>query len=692
MDDRAARPSLKRRWLFVVAVAVTLVAGVALGEWLGWPFLAAPLQHWLTDTLKRPVLVSTDSYPNESPAGAFAIRFVGGVRLHVPQFEIAAPAWSAASYMVRARDVSLELRYVDLWRAYQGQPLRIHRLQARMLDGNLERLADGRASWQFRPTTAEPVLVPIFDYLQVPTATLRYRDELFATDVNARVSLVEDSSLGLVPAIPVDPAESAANSSANGLQATATGRYRDQALKLDMKTSGFMPWLAEDVPAPVPLTLNATVGRASLRFEGGIVEPRHLTGINGHFSLNGKSLAAVGGLFGVTLPTTAEFRSDGVVVKHGGVWNVLVDDATVGASRLNGAFTYDADRSVPLLSGWLGGNLLSLADLGPALGTIPATTPQIAPRRGSGRVLPDRPFDLAALHAMDADVLIDIGQVDLNTHYLQPLQALRGHLKLAGGVLTLSELDARTGQGRLTGDLRLHGRESQALWKADLRWDDIHLESWIRQAARAHGLPPFVSGRLYGRLLVEGQGRSTAEILASLKGHVRTDLRDGEVSHLVLEAAGLDVAQGVAVFLKGDDILNVQCAVADLVVMDGVVRPNVMVLDTSDTAIRIDGSLSLASEALNVVAVVMPKDASPLTLRTPLKVGGTFGNPDVSLERGPLGLRLVISLVLVQVAPLVAVFVPLIDPGDPEAAKRDLARCRELMPRQGKRAVGASVR
>jgi len=681
-----------RRWRFAVVVPATLVAGFALGEWLGWPFLASPLQNQFAKTLERQVHLITTADPNKSGSQTFSVRFVGGVRFYAPQLEISAPVWSRAPHMVLARDVSLELRYADLWRAFRGHPLRIHRLQAGMLDGHLERLADGRASWQFKPAAAEPVSVsvPAFDYLQVSTATLRYRDELFATDVSARASLVEDSSLGLAPSIPVDPAKSAANRPANGLQATATGRFRDQALKLDLTSSGVMPWLAEDAPAPVPLTLNATVGRAHLRFEGGIVEPRQLTGINGHFSLNGKSLAAVGGLFGVTLPTTAEFRSDGIVVKRSGVWNVLVDDATVGASRLNGVFTYNAERAVPLLSGWLGGNPLSLADLGPAVGTKPAATPQTASTRDKGKVLPDRPFDLPTLNVMDADVLIDIAQVDLNTQYLQPLQALRGHLKLADGVLTLSELDARTGQGRLSGGLSLHGRASQALWKADLRWDEIHLESWIRQAARANGLPPFVSGRLYGRLLVEGQGRSTAEILASLNGHVRSDLRDGEVSHLVLEAAGLDVAQGVAVLLKGDDTLNVQCAVADFSVLEGVVRPNVMVLDTSDTAIRIDGSLSLASEALNVVVVVMPKDASPLTLRTPLKVGGTFANPDVSLERGPLGLKFVVAVVLAQIAPL-AVLVPLIDPGDPETAKRDLARCKELMPRKGKRAVGASL-
>ena len=60
------------------------------------------------------------------------------------------------------------------------------------------------------------------------------------------------------------------------------------------------------------------------------------------------------------------------------------------------------------------------------------------------------------------------------------------------GVLSLRELDARTAQGRLMGDLALDGRGATALWKAELRWDGVRLERWIHQA-RANGEPPYVS-------------------------------------------------------------------------------------------------------------------------------------------------------------------------------------------------------
>ena len=665
---------------------------------MGWPFLAAPLQNLLVDRLDRRVSIAADH---------FSLRFVGGLRLQAPELEIAAPRWSQAPYMVAAKDVLLEMRYVDLWRAYRGQRLRIHKLQANSLDGYLERRADGAASWQFG-LTPSGVAVPFFGTLQVTSGVLRYSDVPLGANVTANLSLANGVSQGA--------SESAnANADANRLQVAATGRYRDQPLKFELASSGALPWEADGgssdrAAVPVALTLDAKIGRAEFTFKGTALDAMHLGGLTGRFSLKGPSLAAVGDPLGVTLPTTSAFRTEGRVVRQGDTWHVVVDDATVGASRLKGAFTYEAGLPVPKLSGRLGGARLLLADLGPAVGMAPkaaadakppanstnkakdsvkvkvdanASAKDVASSKGSGKaagkVLPGRLFDLKVLRVMDANVLIDIADVDLNTSLLEPLRPLHAHLQLIGGVLTLLDLDARTADGQMRGDMALDGRANKALWSANVRWDGVRLERWIHQE-RKGGVPPFVSGRMNGRANLKGEGRSTAEILATLKGTVRTELQGGAVSHLLVEAGGLDIAQALGVLFKGDDALPVQCAVADLVAQDGLFRPRVMVLDTSDSSVWVDGTLSLATEALDLRAVVMPKDFSPLTLRTPLHVGGSFANPSVSVEKGPLGLKLAGAFLLGLINPLAAL-IPLIDPGDAEAAKRGASGCQSLMQR-----------
>ena len=664
-----------RRWpMAAAATIVLLTAVVAIGEWLAWPFLAAPLERALSSSLERRVRLSSPADAAQATAApAFGIRFLGGVHLQTSQLDIAPPAWSPAPHMLMASDVDLWLRYVDLWRAWRGEPLHIERLQASALDAQVERLADGRASWQFRPADA-PVdasaaawRMPSFGLLHVDNGALRYRDGLLDANVDARMTLADGR-----------------------LTTTATGRYRALPVKVNATVSELsLPTAASQSAMSLPITLDATIGRARLRLDGRTEDALRSGGFSGRFDLSGPSLAAVGDPVGVTLPTTGAFHSVGVVVRQGSDWRVRIDDATVGASRLNGAFSYLTGGAVPVLAGRLGGSRLALIDLGPVVGTTPITStadPAVpvpsAPTalvKAPGKVLPARPFDLAALRVMDANVLIDIAEVDLNTTVLEPLHPLRAHLQLTGGVLSLSELDARTADGRLSGRVGLDGRGTQAMWDADLRWADVRLERWVRQA-RSGDAPPYVSGRLNGRATLQGQGRSTADILASLNGRVRTELTGGAVSHLVVEAAGIDVAQALGVILKQDDALPLGCAVADLDVAAGAMRPRVMVIDTTDSAVWIDGSLSRAAESLDLRAVVSPKDFSPLTLRAPLHVRGSFADPEVSLDKAKLGGKVAASLLLALLNPLAAL-IPLIDTGDSDTAQRNAASCRSLMQR-----------
>jgi len=667
---------------FLSVGALALLLAVAAGEALGWPFLAQPLNRWLSNQLERPVdLASVDAAANSGNT-SFSIRFIGGVRLKSSQIEVGAPGWSTAGPTLRASDVLLELRYVDLWRASRGQPLHIGLLRAQQLDAQLERLADGRASWQFGPQAvpADPAsrpALPSFGHVTLGAGALRYRDEPLQIDLDIRLSLAD--------------ADAGVDAGTERLQMQATGTWRGQPMTAELRSPA-TPWPgAEAARAALPLSLKATVGGASLLFDGQALHADRLGDLSGRFRLSGPSLAAVGDPLGVTLPTTAAFLSSGVLVRQGDTWDVRVDDATVGASRLNGAFRYDAGRSVPLLSGRLGGSRLLLGDLGPVLGAAPgpataalhvSTQPPKAapkPKRPQGKVLPDRPFDLASLRAMDANVLIEIDHLDLGTRYLEALRPLRGHLQLRGGVLSIDGLQARTGEGRLSGSLGLDGRSKAAEWTAILRWDDIRLERWVRQV-RADDAPPYVSGRWSGQAQLRGNGVSTAQILGSLQGQVRSSVRSGSISHLVVEGAGIDLAEALGLLLKGDDSLPVTCAAADLSIENGVLRPRVFVLDTPDSTAWIDGTLSLANETIDLRVVTSPKDFSPLTLRTPLHVGGSLGSPTLTPEMAPLGVKLGAALLLGPLNPLAAL-IPLLDPGSSDEAQQGAEDCLALSQR-----------
>ena len=164
------------------------------------------------------------------------------------------------------------------------------------------------------------------------------------------------------------------------------------------------------------------------------------------------------------------------------------------------------------------------------------------------------------------------------------------------------------------------------------------------------------------------------------RGEVRMNVVGGTISHLAVEAAGLDVAEGLGMLIKGDDSLVIQCTVVDLVGEQGLFRPRVFVLDTEDSTLWVDGSLSFATEALDLKVVTTPKDFSPLALRTPLHVRGTFADPTLSLDKGRLGTRLGAAALLGLLNPLAAL-IPLIDVGSSEDAQRGADECRALSKR-----------
>ena len=702
------------RWpsVLIAALAVVVIA-IAACEAAGWPFLASPMQRWLAKTLDRSVAFGDES----GGLGGVRLGLLGGIRIAASRIHIGAPAWSTAPHMLLARDARLELGYFDLWRAWRGAPLHIRELEAAELDGVLERRTDGSASWQFGRKAKvddgeQPSALPTFGQLRVADGHLTYTDEILPAAIDARFALSDGSvrvsgassaSASNAQGIVVRAGGAVASASAaaqavvlapgeSGLRLNATGQYRKLPVRIDLRTAGVLGLFAQGKEADVqPLKLIATIGHADLSFEGSTTDPLHFAGLQGRFTLAGPSLAAVGDPLGITLPTTPAFRTRGTLAKDGGIWKAVFDDATIGTSRLNGAFTYDRRPKVPLLSGKLGGSRLVLADLGPAVGApVQGEAPQSGSRTATGgRVIPDKKFDLPSLRAMDANVLIDIGMFDSGTTLIEPLRPVRGHLLLADGVLTITDFEGNTAQGRLLGFLQLDGRGSQALWTADLRALGIDLTRWLR-FKRDDAAPPYISGKLDALVKVKGAGRSTAEILGSLAGDIRIHLRDASVSHLIVEFAGIDVAQALGVFLKGDDALPILCNVVDLNVVNGVAQPKVFVLETKESTVWIDGTVSLKSEALDLRAVVSPKDFSLFALRTPIHVRGTLAKPSVALEPGKLAGKAGAAVLLSLLNPLAAI-IPFVDPGAHQAAKDAAAQCAALVATSGKIAPAAKT-
>ena len=688
-------PARRGPWrIWGLRIGVFLLASLALaglafavGESMGWPFLARPAERLLSERLQREVRLEADTPRDGEQLERFRLQLLGGVYLRAGRLVVANAPWSTPNPLLDARDVQLRLRWRDLMSMRDGQPLRVRSLTAGTLHLTLDRQGDGRANWQFNAAQSEaPVHRPDdawagydgarFDRLLVGNGSVSLNDALQRVALNAGFSFAE----GQAPASGDEP-----SAESPGLQAHAEGRYHDLPLTAQVGTGSALPWLDSNPKSPaVPVVLDLRVGRASLKFDGEVRDLLGRQGLKGEYTVTGPSLAAVGEPLHVVLPTTRPFAMRGRITRDGTRWFTVVDQATVGESRLAGEFAFDLPPdATPKLTGRLRGPALLLKDLGPAVGVPTPTTPDAPP---PGRVLPDRPFDLPSLRAMNANVLIALDRLDLGTTLLQSMEPLRAHLLLQDGVLDIKDIEASMAQGDLRGHVQLDGRPVLARWEVDLTGTGLQLEEWIRPLRRANA-PPYASGRIGAMLSLRGEGRSSAELLASADGRLVLSWAQGSVSHLAVEMAGIDVAQSLGVLLRGDDALPVHCGAGDLVIKDGRITPRVLLVDTRDSTLWVNGSLSLADEKLQLVARVEPKDWSPLALRTPVHIDGSFAQPVVSIEKGPLARRAVPAALLAMVQPLAALL-PLIDRGDPKKAEAQIKECRAVVARYGPKLVG----
>lgn len=624
--------------------------------------LRSPLERALSNRLERHIDLGD----------RFALHLLGSLRLSTNALVLGGVG--SGPNLMEAGSTRLELPYgtlFDLMRSGRREPLRVTLLKVDGLNVALTRDAQGIANWHLtpEPTSRDEAAtrdMPRFGRLQVTAGRVRMQDDLLKLQLDAQLSTSEGDQV----------AQGTGADRAQGLRIQGQGHYLKKPFEVSVKSGGLLPLASPSAtPITVPIVIQASAGPSRVSFAGQGIDVLTLAGLDGTLTMSGPSLAAVGDAVGVTLPTTSLFSLKGRLGKSGEVWTLQQTDLHVGDSRLGGSFTFDRRTRVPLLSGELTGSRFVLGDLAPAFGAqAPGANNPPPPQ---GRVLPQRTFDIPSLHAMNARLKVKLQRVELGTVFAEPLEPLDGDLSLQSGVLTITNLLARAADGEVSGNLKLNANPQPPLWDADLRWKGIRLEQWLsprNEFARADGdtatakAPAkdtsrrYVTGQLGGHAKLHGQGNSAAQMLGSMDGEAQAWVQDGQVSHLMVEAVGLDVAQALGVIITGDKLLPMRCAVVRMKALHGELQPEVAIVDTADSTVLASGSLSLVDEKLDLVMTAKPKDISPLALRSPVTVEGTFADPKVGLKAKPLGTKVISAVALGFINPLASI-IPFIDLG-----------------------------
>lgn len=633
-----------------------MISVIAICEMLGWPFLKNPLERFMENRLERNVKID----------GPFKLRLIGGLWVKADGFWISAPEEFNVSGLANAKGLELKLRYSDLWNIKDGDPYVIQSLKAKQVDANLFRLLNGNSTWQFNKDENDPIRpFPMIQKLVINHGHAHINDRL--TQAKLTVSFNTNEGKGDIASIS---------------KVVIKGSFRKRELFGELVSEGFLPIASQDAKSsPVSSKGWLEYGNVSMKFDGNVYDIFGNQTIKGKLVVNGASLGELGDLLSVTFPRTKPFKIISKIERNQAGWLIDIASARVGQSDMYGKFKYETRPERSLLQGELGAKRFVLSDLAPAFGDTDTQTGK------RDRIFPDKPLDFATYNRMNADIRINFDYVDLGKAFREPIKPFKASLDLNKNKLSLAKIDAQTAQGSISGDIYIDARKQKKIanpeqeknlnkikpdWSVNLAVKDINLERWLditearkesaKKDNKSETSQAYLIGYLNGKVNLVGRGNSTAQLLQSLNGDVSFYVRNGKVSHLIVEAIGLDIAQAMGVLVKGDKPVEMECAVLNFKAKQGILKSNVALVDTPVTTVVLNGDINMGEEAYDLRMIAEPKNFSPFTVRSPIRVTGTFLNPNVAPEAVPIGSRIVGGILLSLINPLAAI-IPFLDPG-----------------------------
>jgi AsmA family protein len=652
MADSGSISRRTPKWLLVLSLVVGAL--VLLIIFFPWDWLRQPINRYVSKELGRRFEITRHL---DVKLGRVTTVIADGIELDNPE-------WARDRQLLKADAAEFDIR---LWPLLSKQVV-LPRIALKNPQIGLQAESDGRRTWALSSDTSKEGAAPEIGDFVVDGGSVNYLAPAQGADVAVKFSLAAESA------------------SEMPLTFNATGKWNREAFSATGRTGGVLR-LSQNTASRFPLEVDARVGRTSLKAKGSVTDLANLSALDASFDLQGANLAELYVIAGVVLPATPAYRLRGNLGKNGKVWAARQIQGALGSSDLSGELSFDQTATVPLLSGKVQSRVLDFEDLAPIVGLPPASpsskndsekvvsapaaktgkapapTPvpkpappppasaakgQTADQPRPGKVLPVAKLDLPRLNAMNADVTYSAAQV----RRVRELPLDRGSLRvrLDAGVLQLDPIALGIAGGTVAGSIKVDSSVKPASLATRLDVRGVQLNKLFPTVETTKSS----LGRMSGQFNLNGRGNSTAEMLATSSGDIAVLMGKGQISNILLEFIGLDGAEVIGFLVRGDNNVQLRCAVAAFDVKQGVLNSRAIVLDTVDTVVNGSGQVSLADETIKLRLEPQPKDASILSLRSPLNIGGTFASPSVGLDKTSLAKRAGLAVALGVINPLLA--------------------------------------
>ncbi len=591
----------RHRWPFVVGtIAILLVAGALLFQW-----------DWLIPFA-------------QSRASAAAGRTVTIQHLHVSlgrKTRIEAegvtignpPDWPGGGDFATIERLGIDVLPLD-YIQHRQLTLPVIDLQSPKVDA--QQMKDGKNNWTFGSSEAshDTSPGPKLGTLRVADGHVHARSQKLDADFQVALE-TQDSKDGT-----------------GQIAAKADGKYAGKPINAQFLGGALLS--LRDTTTPYPVDLKLANGPTKVNLVGTVKDPLAFEGANLKLEFAGPDMSLLLALTGLAIPKTPAYRVTGQLDYADGVVKFLHSVGRVGSTDLEGDVEVDTKPDRPVVHATLQSKLVDLKDLAGFIGAEPgdAAKGTKAVTKNDGRLLPNDPISLPKLNATDVHLQYKAARIQGRS---QPLDNMNATLDIVNGAVHVHPLSFGIGRGQISADIALDEKGQGVHAKTTIDFKQMDLDRLLSASGIARG-----AGAVSGRAVIDGTGRSLAEILGRGNGELKLYMgRGGNVSALLVDLSGLQFGNAVLSALGVPDRATIQCMVIDMSLQQGTVSTRAAFLDTDESRIGMGGGANLRTEALSLKLETDAKHFSVGTLPTPINIKGTLASPSIAPEVGPLAIR-----------------------------------------------------
>ena len=599
-------------WAVVVLVVLIGLLGVAAYAFVTSDYVRAQVENHANALAGRKTTI-----------GRVSVDWGWTSSVHLGDVQVSNADWGKADHMFKAQEISFDIR---LWPLLHGD-LVLPRLTLRKPEVALERNAQDQSNWSASESPVAHAAVkqiqpqqrhemPLIGRLEIIDGRVGYADAKRKLDLDGTIRMAKGQ------AGDEDRAELALKGSIEG-----------QPLTLHF--IGGSAVMLRDTDTPYPVDLEVAYGETRLTLKGTLQDPLQYKGANVQLALSGPDLADIYPLLGIPGPPTPPYRIVGKLQYEPGVWHVTDMAWHAGDSDLAGEVAIDQRVKPSKLTARLTSQHLAFADLAPLVGATPGKRGNVSAQQARteqqlearGELFPNVPLHVERLRAMNMDVSLDARRV-VAPSYL-PVQALAAHVVVDEGQAIVRPLEMDFGGGKVAGEMSIDARSDDPVTRTNLQFQNVDLGAFFRGSR----FFDTTNGKLRGRIVLAGSGRSLAQVMGSANGDIVTTMAGGSISGLMVSLAGLQIGDALVLYITGDNRIPIRCALARLAFERGVVVFDKTLMDTQKSVLHFDGRAVLKSQELASKITADVKTFDLLDLHGPVVIEGKLRSPRVSIGR-----------------------------------------------------------